>query len=103
MQIEQRFNGAGWGGVLALFIGPVIAGYGYWDLMATVTRNVALGGYLTSSPTPALVMMVIGGVASLAAFPLMIIGRDFECSPSSIDGSGDIDRYKEPALFETAQ
>jgi len=103
MQIEQRFNGTGWTGIIALFLGPLLAGYGYWDLMATVTRNVALGGYLSSSTTPALVMMVIGGIASLAAFPMMIIGRDFECFPSSIDGSGNIDRHKEPALFEVAQ
>lgn len=71
MRIEQRFTNLGQIGVIFLFLGPAIAGYAYWSLWsAIIARNpVEPGIYLFFT--------VIGAAMSLASFPMMIIGREF--------------------------
>lgn len=98
MKIEQRFNGTGWAGIAALFLGPCLTAFGYWNFISAVARNGAFGGYLFSDPLPWIVVMLAGGVASLAALPMMIIGRDLEGFGSDLDGEKGRMIQRDPIL-----
>ncbi|TMU86538.1 hypothetical protein [Brucella haematophila] len=98
MKIEQRFNGVGWLGIAFLFVGPLVSAYGYWDLLATVAKNVQFGGYYNQSMLMPYALLIIGGIASLASLPLIIIGRDFEGFATGVDGAKSASRVKEPTF-----
>ncbi|KAA9369564.1 hypothetical protein [Ochrobactrum quorumnocens] len=86
MKIEQRFNGTGWAGIAALFLGPCLTAFGYWNLIGAMARNVAYGAYLFSDPLPWILVMIAGSIVSLLSLPMIIIGRDFEGFSSGLEG-----------------
>ncbi|SPL63101.1 hypothetical protein OHAE_3033 [Ochrobactrum soli] len=43
-------------------------------------------------------LLIIGGIASLASLPLIIIGRDFEGFATGVDGTKSGSRVKEPTF-----
>jgi len=43
-------------------------------------------------------LLTIGGIASLASLPLIIIGRDFEGFATGADGAKSGSRVKEPTF-----
>lgn len=98
MKIEQRFTATGWFGVVFLFAGPIIAGFAYRDYLSAITRNLLGVGEIYSDPLAAMVVMVFGSILSLASFPMMIIGREFEGFSPGSDGERIIQRHNEPSL-----
>ncbi|WP_157803298.1 hypothetical protein [Brucella pituitosa] len=98
MKIEQRFNGTGWAGIAALFLGPCLTAFGYWNFISAVARNAAFGRYLFSDPLPWIVVMVAGSIVSLSSLPMIIIGRDLEGFGSDLDGGRKNSRHKDPSL-----
>lgn len=94
MKIEQRFTGTGWAGIAALFLGPCLSAFGYWSLGKALARNITYGGYLYSDPLPWIIVFIAGGILSLLAFPLMIIGREFE----GFTSKDDLPRHREPSM-----
>jgi len=76
---RQRFTGAGWLGIASLFVGPIVSGYGYWGLsskLVAAAQNPYMASYVNLSAD--YWMLGIGAFGSLAAIPLLLIGREFE-------------------------
>lgn len=88
----------GWLGIASLFAGPLVSAYGYWDLLATVAKNVQFGGYYSQSMVMPYVLLIVGGIASLASLPLIIIGRDLEGFATGADGAKSRSCVKEPTF-----
>lgn len=93
MRIVQRFTTSGKLGIFFLFAGPLMSGaaYALW-LSAFRTSIVARSGPVDFAPY--MIVMVIGAVLGLAAFPMMIIGRDFEGYEQTRLSKADMDMWQ---------
>ncbi|MCV9965453.1 hypothetical protein OIU34_26600 [Pararhizobium sp. BT-229] len=70
MKTTQQFNETGIKGVMFWIAGPLVSGAGYvWALSV-----MAEGG---DFPMLAVLMVLGGSIGTLAALPMMIVGREF--------------------------
>jgi hypothetical protein len=85
LRISQRFNATGVVGVVLLVLGPTVAAVSYaWlvDSMAyEMAKAIAAGRTYNSSEY--FFGIAIGGAMTLLAFPLVVVGREFETQASS--------------------
>ncbi len=72
MKITQNFTTCGRWGITLLFIGPFVGGVAYWMMWSSILARQPV------DPIPYLAVVFVGVFASLAALPMMIIGRDFD-------------------------
>ncbi|GHC79354.1 hypothetical protein [Limoniibacter endophyticus] len=82
MIIKQRWTLFGYLGIVFVFAGPALAGYGYLqiaDAVSATLTNPYSAQYLNVRTS--YWMIGAGGIMSLASLPMMLIGRSLETEP----------------------
>lgn len=83
--ISQSFTPVGWAGVTLLLCGPMACAIGFLELFRT--RDLLMLQGITNTPGIGLYVAAgfVGTFATIAAIPMMMIGREYRVS--SIGGN----------------